>query len=305
VAGDLKAHGSYTKPLEVGEQGNVKPAPDQLVTRERLEQWLADGADIQEELANAVLAADPERIRFLVEKGADINGLDRQGYGPLQSAARNRDDKIIPLLIKLKANANGRDKDGLTALIYATQRNHVPSVKALLANGADIEAPAPGGFAPLALAIEEGKFLAAKELIERGAVIDTPAGLERVTPLMLAASWLAVGEQAKEIEQRQGLRSTDIASALIARGANVNAANSQGVTALMIAAARGNIPMIGLLLESGADPNAKSAAGKTALDIARDNLNEGAVKSIVLFEKTLSERTQPSADAPPTDKEKM
>jgi ankyrin repeat protein len=122
---------------------------------------------------------------------------------------------------------------------------------------------------------------------------------------MSAASQLAVGEAAKEIERRQGLRSTDIANALIERGANVNAANAAGVTALMIAAARGNIPMLGLLLEAGADPNAKAADGKTALDIANANLNEDAVKSIRLFEAAISERGAPKGELPGVAKEKM
>jgi quinoprotein dehydrogenase-associated probable ABC transporter substrate-binding protein len=305
VPGDLPAHGSYTKPFEVSEGPKVQASPDQLVTRERLEAWLAEGADVQQELANAVLASDAERIRFLVEKGADVNKHDAQGYGALQSAARNRSDKIIPLLVELGADVNGRDSDGLTALIHAASRNHVPVIKALLERGADIEASAPGGFTPLALAIEEGKYLAAKTLIEGGASVATPVGTDRVTPLMSAASQLAVGEAAKEIERRQGLRSTDIATALIERGADVNAANAAGVTALMIAAARGNIPMIGLLLEAGADPLAKAADGKTALDIARANLNEDAVKSITLFEATISERAAPAGGGPNQGKEKM
>jgi ankyrin repeat protein len=73
----------------------------------------------------------------------------------------------------------------------------------------------------------------------------------------------------------------------------------------MIAAARGNIPMIGLLLEAGADPTVKAADGKTALDIARANLNEDAVKSIKLFEATISERAAPAGDVQGRDKEKM
>lgn len=305
VAGDLPAHGSYTKPFEVMEGPKVEPSPDQRVTRERLEAWLAEGADLQQELANAVLAADPDRIRFLVEKGADINEHDAQGYAALQAAARNRNDKIIPLLIELKADVNGRDRDGFTALIHAAERNHVPTVRALVAAGADLEASVDGGFGPLSLAIESGKLLAAKALIELGANVNAAAGSDRVTPIMVAASQLAVGEAAKEIERRQGLRSTDIASALIERGADVNAANVRGVTALMIAAARGNIPMLGLLLEAGADPNRKSAAGKAAIDIARENLNEDAVKSITLFQATISERSQPGNEGSNTTKERL
>jgi quinoprotein dehydrogenase-associated probable ABC transporter substrate-binding protein len=305
VPGDLPAHGSYTKPFEVSEGPKVQASPDQLVTHERLERWLAEGADVQEELANAVLASDIERIRFLVEKGGDVNKLDGQGYGALQSAARGRADKIIPLLIELGADVNGRDKDGMTALIHAASRNHVASIKALIDRGADLDASVPGGFTALAIAVEESKFLAAKVLIESGASVNVAAGTDRVTPLMSAASQLAVGEAAKEIERRQGLRSTDIANALIERGANVNAANAAGVTALMIAAARGNIPMLGLLLEAGADPNAKAADGKTALDIANANLNEDAVKSIRLFEAAISERGAPKGELPGVAKEKM
>ena len=290
VPGDLPSHGIYTKPFDVKEAPRGEASADQKVTRERLEAWLAEGADVQTELSNAVLASDADRIRFLVEKGADINTHDAQGYGALQAAARNRNDKIVPLLIELKADVNGTDRDGFTALMHAAQRNHVPTIKALVAAKADLEKSLPGGFAPLSLAIEEAKLLAAQALIELGASVNAVAGTDRITPLMVAASQLAVGEAAREIERRQGLRSTDIATALIGRGADVNAVNAQGITPLMIAAARGNIPMLGLLLEAGADANRKSAAGKTALDIARDNHNPDAAKSITLFLTTLSER---------------
>ena len=305
VPGDLPSHGFYTKPFEVSEGPKAEPSPDQRVSRERLEAWLAEGADIQTELANAVLAADEDRIRFLIEKGADINKPDGQGYTALQSAARNRSDKIIPLLVALKADVNARDRDGFTALNLAAQRNHVPSIKALAVHGADLEAAVDGGFAPLALAIEDGKLLAAKALIELGANVNAAAGPERVTPLMVAASRLAVGEDAKEIERRQGLRSTDIATGLVERGADVNAVNAHGVSALMIAAARGNIPMLGLLLEAGADPALKSKAGKTAIDIAHENLNEDAVKSITLFQATISERAHPRGSGTGGGKEKL
>lgn len=292
VSGDLPAHGSYTKPFDVMQAPRTEQSPDQLVNRARLEAWLAKGADIQGELANAVLASDEDRIRFLVEKGADINKIDRQGYAPLQAAARSRKDKLIPLLIELGADVDGRDRDGFTALSNAAQRNHVPSIRALVERGANLELAVDGGFGPLSLAIDGGHFLAAKALIELGSDVNAAAGEDQVTPIMVTASWLAVGEAAKEIELRQGLRSTDIATALIDRGANINAVNAQGVSALMIAAARGNMPMLGLLLEAGADPDLKSKAGKTAIDIARDSLNEDAVKSIKLFRATLSGRTQ-------------
>ena len=42
------------------------------ITHEKLENWLAEGADLTEELSNAVNANDPDRIKFLIGKGADV-----------------------------------------------------------------------------------------------------------------------------------------------------------------------------------------------------------------------------------------
>ena len=70
VPGDLPAHGSY---IAVTQQ-DFKPrpdlaSPDQIVTEKKVEQWLAEGADITQELSNAVIANDHDRIKFLVVQG--------------------------------------------------------------------------------------------------------------------------------------------------------------------------------------------------------------------------------------------
>ena len=93
VQGDLPAHGSY---IAVTQQDfKARPdlaSPDQIVTEEKVEGWLADGADITQELSNAIIANDQDRIKFLVGKGADVNKPDSQGYTPLPIAARQRQD---------------------------------------------------------------------------------------------------------------------------------------------------------------------------------------------------------------------
>jgi hypothetical protein len=53
---------------------------------------------------------------------------------------------------------------------------------------------------------------------------------------------------------------------LLKAGANVNAANDVGTTALMLLAQRGNPDEIETLLKAGADARKKDAAGRTALD---------------------------------------
>jgi ankyrin repeat protein len=130
VPGDLPSHGSYTAVPQ--SEFKARPdlaSPDQIVTTQKVENWLAEGADITQELSNAVIANDFDRVKFLVSKGADVNKADNQGWTPLQSAARQRQDKMIALLIDLGADVNGVDPTPLGA---AVMRDHVPSVKVLI-----------------------------------------------------------------------------------------------------------------------------------------------------------------------------
>jgi quinoprotein dehydrogenase-associated probable ABC transporter substrate-binding protein len=286
VQGDLPSHGAYVKLQE----GDFKPhpelaSPDQVVTEERLEHWLEEGADLTEELSNATLAADARRIKFLVGKGADVNARDAQGYAPVHTAARKRHPDMIAVLAGLKADLNLPDSDGMTPLMHAAMRNHVPTIKMLLEHGADIEKTGPQGSQPLALAIAEQKYEAAKALLEAGANINAKAGPDALTPLMVAASQVSPGEGA--IFLPGSTRPLDIARELMAKGADVNAQSKSGVTALMIAAARNVAPMIGLLIQSGAKTDLKSRLGQTAADIARQNGAEAAVRALKLVGKTV------------------
>lgn len=68
---------------------------------------------------------------------------------------------------------------------------------------------------------------------------------------------------------------------LIADGANVNAANAQGRTALMTASYFGNARIVELLLAAGVDVNAKDKDGMTALISAAQAGSEQVVRSLI------------------------
>ena len=282
VQGDLPSHGSY---LEIAQTDfKARPdlaSPDQVVTKEKVEGWLAAGADVNDELSNAVDANDVERIKFLIGKGADVNALNNQGSAPIHTAAGQRHDELIKLLIANKADVNLIDSNGMTPLLHAVMRDHVPSVKVLLENGADIEKPNSDGLRPLSVAVAENKFEAAKALLSAGADVKSPAGPDGLTPLMIIASQNAPAEGA--MFRPDSTRPNDIAQELLERGADVNAKSKTGVTALMIAAAHNNPPMIGLLINAGADINAKNDQGKTAQDAAQLNGNAEAAQAIVVL----------------------
>ena len=64
---------------------------------------------------------------------------------------------------------------------------------------------------------------------------------------------------------------TEAARLLVQHGANVNAKNGGGVTALMIAAAANQSGLVNMLVKAGADVAAQNEKGETALSIAREN----------------------------------
>ena len=297
IAGDLPAHGYYNTVSQQDFKARPDLAtPDQVVTQQKVEGWLEQGADITQELSNAVIANDTARVKFLVGKGADVNKVDNQGATPLTSAARDRHPEMAEFLIGLGADPNLTNNDGITPLIAAVLRDHVPTVKALLAKGADIEKPGPEGFRPLAVAIAEDRYEVAKALMEAGAKVNVPAGADGLTPLMVAVAQSSPGEGAVFLPT--STRPLDIAKGLLERGADVNAKSKAGVTALMVAAAHNNPPMIGLLIESGADTAAKNNQGKTAEDVAEMNKNMEAAQAIRVL-ATAKSAAAPEAQTKP------
>ncbi|MFA5950891.1 MAG: quinoprotein dehydrogenase-associated putative ABC transporter substrate-binding protein [Hyphomicrobium sp.] len=255
---------------------------DQVVTRQRLEAWLAEGVDVDAELMNAISAGDLDRVRFLLEKGANVNKRDGLGHLPLHFAASQRRSDVMELLIAAMVDVNARDSDGMSALLHAVNLNHVPSVEVLARAGADLEAGTDKGYTALEVALGDGKFFAAKALIEAGCKVNVANGPAGLTPLMVVATQLQPKQRLSQLSK--GPTPLMIAEELIKRKADVNAVTKAGITALMVAAAHNNAPMIGLLMRAGADAAAKSGEGRTALDIAMGTGNEaasGALKFLV------------------------
>ena len=296
VPGDLPAHGAYNRVRVLSDAPSdpSKKAKDQIVDQARLDAWLAEGADINQEFANAVLAGDVARMTFLVSKGADVNRRDKQGYPALNNAARRKDEDVVKALIGLKADVNLRDKDGYTALDHAVLRNFGPGIAVLAAAGADLDARNPDGFTPLAIAIIEDQFKAAMALIAAGAPVESAVGDAGLMPLMLASGKdgrrLTLGAGISRVEKIDPKEPDPlmITRALIDKGANVNAVSTSGVTALILAAAHNNAPIVGVLAESGADRNFRNRDGKTASDVAQQNGNTAVVSLLRLLDQATS-----------------
>jgi len=84
----------------------------------------------------------------------------------------------------------------------------------------------------------------------------------------------AFGRTALDAASQRG--DLDVVQALLAKGADVNAKDNNGLTALMLASPSGRVDVVQALLAKGADVNAKGNNGLTAL-IATTNAKIRAV----------------------------
>src|SRR5439155_20714940 len=159
-----------------------------------------------------------------IAKGADIHIVDKADDTLLHAAAIGNDTETIRLFIDAGLDVNLAEGGGFTPLMLSTQHHNVAAVKLLLANGARVNAVSGMG-----------------EIQSHGItrVKNGVIALGHFTPLLLAA---AGGP-------------TDLVAMLLDAGADVNAKDVRGMTALMLASAGDHTSpdVIRLLLSEGAD----------------------------------------------------
>lgn len=206
-------------------------------------------------LTHAADQADAGLVRSLIAANADPNqGANQQA---LASAITAPDTAVLEALLEAGACPDLAERAGQRVLVEVFQRGigqaaaqWIPENSASQAGDSEDEV-----WIPMTLAVEVGTV----EIIE---IVRNAGYSVNVTDssghslLMLACI----------------RRSAEVVDALLGThngypGANPNArAHSDGSTPLMAAASAGNPATIKLLLAAGANPNAADAAGRTALD---------------------------------------
>lgn len=207
----------------------------------------ADGATA---LAWAAHWDDMETADLLIHAGANVNAANGYGVTPLSLACTNQSATMVEKLLKAGADPNGVPS-GTPVLMMAARTGNVDIVKSLLAHGADANAKESArGQTALMWAVAEKHPEVERLLIDHGADVHSHS-TSGFTPLLFAA--------------QQG--DVDSARMLLDAGANVNDAAEDG-TALVLATHSGHEALALFLLEKGADPNATDAYGITALHYA-------------------------------------
>ncbi|MCP9262962.1 Poly [ADP-ribose] polymerase [Dirofilaria immitis] len=245
-----------------------------------------------------------EVLKYLLEKGANVEAKDTGWLVPLHNACAYGHLVVAELLIKHGANLNAADKWGYTPLHETALKGKFDVCKLLLLSGADPKHKGRDGKIPLDVVKEgaddvydllrgdEAVLEAAKEGdVEKIRKIIIPATINCrdirgrfSTPLHLAAGYnnLEVAQFLLEngaevnLKDKGGLiplhnassfGHLEIASLLIEFGAEVNHPDKWGYTPLHEAAQKGRTQICSLLLSNGADATLKNNEGLTALDI--------------------------------------
>jgi ankyrin repeat protein len=267
-----------------------------------------------------------DEVNALLDRGANVHATDNHGRTALMLAARQGNSDIANALLDRGADIDAADNTGMTALMLAVAQGNLNMVKALLDRGANVDVTNIQGWTALMSAVRRGDPNIVKALLDRGADINITAN--GMTALKQAVEyneqrpdnphktwrpgeqWM-VKERLKRfsspkypeiidillkrakandqlLEAIQGGGNLEEVKALLDQGANVNAADKTGTTALMLAAKHGKSDVVSTLLAKGANIYATDNHGQTALKIAA-KLKQSKIENTLKVAKATAE----------------
>jgi ankyrin repeat protein len=263
---------------------------------------------------DAARAGNAQAVRALLQKRADVNAADADGTTALHWAVRNNDAETVRILLKAGANANAANSYGLTPVFLSATNGSAVITQALLDAGANPNHTASRGQTPLMTAARAGNVATVKSLLDKGARVDAREEVLGEQALMWAASENHAGvvtlllSRGADVSARSnalkfprdsfGLEGVltslpkgdwtalmyaardgapDAARALARGGADLNAPDPEGTTALVRAIINSHYDTAAVLLEEGADPNISDGSGMAALYAAVDMSSLGEI----------------------------
>lgn len=201
-------------------------------------------------------------IKELVAAGWDPNEWENRS--PLHVAAIECHAGAAFLLLSHRVNANAKDYMGYTPLHHAAEKGHMTIIKLLFQFGAQASPRDDQGMTPLHLAAFRSHEQIAGFLVERGAEVEVATIHDLRTPF----HWAAWNDLRPLIEL------------FLKQGANINAQNWDGETALHYAA-RDNQKILQDLLDRGADLEVETHCGETPLYWAAEGEQREATEKLV------------------------
>ena len=200
----------------------------------------------------AVYHSDAEMAKALLTAGAKVDTPNKYGVTPLIQAGRGGDTALIDLLLKAGAKASLAHPDGETALMAASRTGRTDAVRLLIEAGGDVNAASYQQETALMWAAAECHADVVKALLDANA---DPNRKARVTTLETRkhADHPTGGFTALMYAVRNGHEA--VARTLAQRGADLNATNGDGVSALIVAIVNDRFDLAATLVDLGANAN--------------------------------------------------
>lgn len=269
-------------------------------------------------LSGAVRSGDVARVSELLENGT-VPEAEADGTTPLHWASRLDHVSIARHLIERGADVDAVNRYGVTPLALASINGSSAMVEALLGAGADPRLSSPGGDSPLMLASRTGRVRVVRALLNAGAGVNATEDWRGQTALM----WAAAENNVEVIEalvnagahidvaSSGGMRPLHFAvrdgrieavRALAAAGADINRPVN-GTSPLGLAVINAHFELAVTLVELGADPNAADRRGSVLHALAwirrpgsgRPPIPTGTVDSLDVAHSLLRAGANPNA----------
>lgn len=203
------------------------------------------------EFLEAVKQGETARVRQMLESSPALAGARADsGESAVLLSVYYGKDEVCRLLLE-----RGAPLDAFEAAAAGVRDTVAARLKE---DSGRVRAFSHDGFTPLHLAAFFGRIPVVELLLSLGAPVnEVSRNPSELRPLHSA------------VAHRQPQVALEIARALIAAGADVNATQHGGWTPLHAAALHGNLPLVRLLLDAGADAKAKNDTGQTPAALAK------------------------------------
>uniref|UniRef100_A0A9J7ZC25 Protein phosphatase 1 regulatory subunit n=1 Tax=Cyprinus carpio carpio TaxID=630221 RepID=A0A9J7ZC25_CYPCA len=229
----------------------------------------------------ACSAGDREEVAELLRQGADINHANVDGLTALHQACIDENADMVEFLVESGSDVNRGDNEGWRPLHAAASCGFIQIAKYLIEHGAHVGAVNSEGELPLDVATEDamGRLLKA-EIKKQGIDVDQARREEERVMLQDAMAVLTgsgslaphPNTQATALHVAAAKGYIEVLKVLLKCGIDVDSRDSDGWTAFHAAAHWGQEEACILLAEHMCDMNAVNNVGQTPLDVADENI---------------------------------
>ncbi|XP_078113257.1 protein phosphatase 1 regulatory subunit 12A isoform X8 [Sander vitreus] len=231
----------------------------------------------------ACSAGDREEVAALLRQGADINHANIDGLTALHQACIDENAEMVQFLVESGSDVNRGDNEGWTPLHAAASCGFIQITKYLIEHGAHVGAVNSEGELPLDVATEDAMVRLLKGEIKKQAIdVDNARKEEERVMLQDAMAVLAGGgtltphpnTKATALHVAAAKGYIEVLKVLLQCGVDVDSRDIDGWTPLHAGAHWGQEEVCSLLADNMCDMGAVNNVGQTPLDVADENLTD-------------------------------